>query len=69
MVARVRDILDPETDNITVSFLGPRFKGFVDLSAVDTASVLSRASLSGPIEEARSRVSRDVGQSRDGSRR
>ena len=45
----------PKTDSITVSFLGPRFEGFVDMNTVDTTSVLSKVSLAGPIEEARSR--------------
>jgi hypothetical protein len=68
-VRGVRDILDPKTDSITVSFLDPRFEGFVDLSTVDTTSVLSKVSLAGPIEEARSRFPHEVGQSRDDSRR
>jgi hypothetical protein len=41
----------PETDSTTVSSLGSRFELFVDLGAVDTASIPSRALLSCPIKE------------------
>ena len=50
--AGARDTLEPETGNIIISSLRSIFQAFVDLGAVDAASVLSRALPSGPIKEA-----------------
>lgn len=49
-------------ERIAVPFFRSRFEGFVDLIAVDTAPVPSRASLTSPIEETHT-----ASQSRDGS--
>jgi hypothetical protein len=53
-------------DGASVSSLDSRFERFVDLSAVDTASVSSRALLWCPSEETRPTFPHKVGQSRDG---
>ena len=55
-------------DGASVSSLDSRFERFVDLSAVDTASVSSRAPLRCPSEETRPTFPHKVGQSRDGWR-
>jgi hypothetical protein len=49
--AGAQDILKPETDSTLVSSLSPIFQGFVNLGAVDAASVLSRTLLSGSTKE------------------
>jgi hypothetical protein len=44
--AGAQDILKPETDSTIISSLSPISQGFVELSAVDAASVLSQTLLS-----------------------
>jgi hypothetical protein len=67
LIRPVKNILAPETDSVIVSSLGSGFERFVDLNAVDIASVSSRARLSYLIKETRPEFLYKVGQSRDGS--
>jgi hypothetical protein len=59
------DILEPETVRTSISPLRSSFQGFVDLGAVNAASVFSRTPLSGSAKETFPASPHKVGLSRE----